>query len=197
MPFSISAAVGFVALSGVAVLDDMLLVSTIRQLRARGLGLDKSHCHKIERASPMHDIGKIGIPDHILLKPARLTESEREIMESHAVIGHDILSGSNSPYLKLAASIALSHHECFDGSGYPYGLKETEIPIESRIVAVADTLDALTTVRPYKSAWSMEDSLKHIRDSAGTHFDPDCVKTLLSREEIIRRIFNDLPDGPY
>ena len=118
-------------------------------------------------------------------------------MKTHTVIGHDILGGSTSSYLKLGAKIALSHHERFDGTGYPYGLKGSEILIEARIVAVADTLDALTTARPYKSAWSMEDSLKHIRDSAGTHFDPDCVKTLLSREEMIRRIFNDLPDGPY
>lgn len=163
---------------------------------ACGLGLDRAHCDRIERAAPMHDIGKIGIPDDILLKPARLTASEREIMESHAVIGHDILGGSTSPYLRLGANIALSHHEWFDGSGYPYGLKGKEIPIESRIVAVADTLDALITVRPYKAAWSMEDSLKHIKDSAGTHFDPDCVKALLSREETIRRIVSELPDMP-
>ncbi len=164
---------------------------------ARGLGLGKEDCERIERASPMHDIGKIGIPDNILLKPGKLSQAEREIMETHTIIGHDILSGSSSSYLKLGARIALSHHEWFDGTGYPYGLKGSETPIEARIVAVADTLDALTTARPYKPAWSMEDSLKHIKDSAGTHFDPDCVKTLLSREEIIRRIFKDLPDGPY
>lgn len=161
---------------------------------ARGLGLDSEHCNRIERAAPMHDIGKIGIPDDILLKPGPLSTTERQIMETHTVIGHDILGGSTSPYLRLGAKIALSHHERFDGTGYPYGLKGDEIPIESRIVAVADSLDALTTVRPYKSAWSMEDSLQYLEDNAGTHFDPDCVKTLLSREEMVRKIFSELPD---
>ena len=163
---------------------------------ARALGLGKEECELNERASPMHDIGKIGIPDSILLKPGKLTQAERAIMQTHTIIGHDILGGSASSYLKLGAKIALSHHEWFDGSGYPYGLEGSEIPIEARIVAVADTLDALTTTRPYKSAWSMEDSLRHIKDDAGIHFDPDCVKALLSREDAIRRIFNDLPDAP-
>lgn len=163
---------------------------------ARGLGLGKKDCERIERASPMHDIGKIGIPDDILLKPGKLTRAEREIMETHTIIGHDILGGSASSYLKLGAKIALSHHEWFDGTGYPYGLKGKEIPIEARIVAVADTLDALTTVRPYKSAWTMEDSFQHIKEGSGTHFDPDCVKTLLARKDVIRRIFEDLPDEP-
>ena len=163
---------------------------------ARALGMGKEDCELIERASPMHDIGKIGIPDEILLKPGKLTQREREIMETHTIIGHDILGGSASSYLKLGAQIALAHHEWFDGGGYPYGLKGSEIPIEARIVAVADTLDALTTTRPYKSAWSMEDSLRHIERDAGIHFDPDCVKALLSREEAMRRIFNDLPDAP-
>ncbi len=161
---------------------------------ARELGLDNDHCDRIWRASPMHDIGKIGIPDNILLKPGRLTPSEREIMETHTIIGRDILEGSKSPYLNLGAEIALSHHEWFDGSGYPYGLKGHEIPIDARIVAIADVLDALTTSRPYKSAWSMEDSLEHIKKTAGTHFDPDCVEALLSIEELIRKIFNELHD---
>lgn len=161
---------------------------------AHGLGLDQEHCKRIERAAPMHDIGKIGIPDNILLKPGPLSQTERKIMETHTVIGHDILGGSTSPYLRLGAKIALSHHERFDGTGYPYGLKGEEIPIESRIVAVADSLDALTTIRPYKGAWSMEDSLQYLEDNMGTHFDPDCVKTLLAREESIRKIFSELPD---
>ncbi len=164
---------------------------------ARALGLDDEHCDQIERAAPMHDIGKIGIPDNILLKPGPLSPSEREIMETHALIGHGILADSTSLYLKLGAKIALSHHEWVDGSGYPYGLKGSEIPIEARIVAVADTLDALTTIRPYKSAWTMEDSLAHIRDSAGTHFDAECVDTLLSIEALIRKIHAELPDASY
>ncbi len=162
---------------------------------ARELGLDNDSCDRIWRASPMHDIGKIGIPDNILLKPGRLTPSERTIMETHTIIGHNILEGSKSPYLNLGAKIALSHHEWFDGSGYPYGVKGHEIPIDARVVAIADVLDALTTSRPYKSAWSMEDSLEHIKNSAGTHFDPDGVKALLSIEELIRKIFNELHDA--
>jgi len=163
---------------------------------ARELGLDNDHCNHIWRASPMHDIGKIGIPDNILLKPGSLTPSEYEVMEAHTTIGHDILKGSKSPYLNLGAKIALSHHEWFDGTGYPHGLKGHDIPIEARIVAVADVLDALTTSRPYKSAWSMEDSLEHIETTAGTHFDPDCVKALLSIKELIRNIYNELHEAP-
>jgi two-component system response regulator RpfG len=163
---------------------------------ASELGLDNDHCNHIRRAAPMHDIGKIGIPDNILLKPGGLTPSEREIMETHTTIGHNILQGSKSPYLNLGATIALSHHEWFDGTGYPHGLKGQKIPIEARIVAVADVLDALTTSRPYKSSWSMEDSLDLIKKTAGTHFDPDCVKALLSIEESIRNIYNELHDVP-
>ncbi len=163
---------------------------------ASELGLDNDHCNHIRSAAPMHDIGKIGIPDNILLKPGSLSPSEREIMEKHTTIGHDILEGSKSPYLNLGAKIALSHHEWFDGSGYPHGLKGQEIPIEARIVAVADVLDALTSSRPYKSNWSMEDSLEHIKKTAGSHFDPDCVKALLSIEESIHNIYNELHDVP-
>lgn len=163
---------------------------------ARELGLDNDHCDRIWRASPMHDIGKIGIADNILLKPGSLTPAERKIMESHTTIGYDILTGSKSPCLKLGASIALSHHEWFDGTGYPEGLKGDEIPIEARVVAIADVLDALTTGRPYKLPWSMEDSLEHIKKSAGSHFDPDCVNALLSIEDRIRQIFNELHDIP-
>lgn len=164
---------------------------------ARELGLDKQECTQIERASPLHDIGKIGIPDSILLKPGKLTQSEREIMQTHAIIGHNILSASTSSYLQLGSKIALSHHEWFDGSGYPHGLAGSDIPLAARIVAVADTLDALTTVRPYKSAWTMEDSLEHIKQGAGNHFDPDCVKALLSIKGMVYEIFKDLPDVPH
>ncbi len=161
---------------------------------ARGLGLDDAHCDLIEKASPLHDIGKIGIPDAILLKPARLNQEERLIMQTHTVIGHDILKGSTSAYLSMAANIALHHHEHYDGNGYPNGLKGEEIPIEARIVAVADTLDALVTVRPYKDAWPRDKALNYLREHAGGHFDPDCVNALFSREEQVRRIYQELPD---
>ena len=161
---------------------------------ARGLGLDDFHCNLINKASPLHDIGKIGISDAILLKPARLTEEERKIMETHTTIGYNILKGSSSAYLSMAASIALHHHEHFDGSGYPHGLKGEEIPVEARIVAVADTLDALMTVRPYKDAWLRENALNYLRKYSGSYFDPDCVDALFSRGEEVRRIYEELPD---
>ncbi|HID46739.1 MAG TPA: response regulator [Chromatiaceae bacterium] len=161
---------------------------------ARGLNLDEETCDVIVQAAPLHDIGKIGIPDAILLKPARLTADERKVMETHTTIGFDILKGSSSAYLSMAAHIALHHHEHFDGKGYPHGLKGDEIPLEARIVAVADTLDALMTVRPYKKAWSREKALAYLKEHSGTHFDPDCIVALFEREEQVCRIYEELPD---
>jgi len=161
---------------------------------ARGLNLDEEICDVIVQAAPLHDIGKIGIPDAILLKPARLTADERKVMETHTTIGFDILKGSSSAYLSMAAHIALHHHEHFDGKGYPHGLKGDEIPLEARIVAVADTLDALMTVRPYKKAWSREKALAYLKEHSGTHFDPDCIVALFEREEQVCRIYEELPD---
>ena len=161
---------------------------------ARGLNLDEDTCDVIVQAAPLHDIGKIGIPDAILLKPARLTDEERTVMETHTTIGFDILKGSSSAYLSMAAHIALHHHEHFDGKGYPHGLKGEEIPLEARIVAVADTLDALMTVRPYKEAWPREKALAYLKEHSGTHFDPDCIMALFEREEQVCRIYEELPD---
>lgn len=121
----------------------------------------------------MHDVGKIGIPDRILLKPGRLEGEEWEIMKTHAEIGAKILEGHSSDIMELARSIALSHHEKWDGSGYPYGSKDVAIPIEGRIAAVCDVFDALTSERPYKKAWSVEDGMDFIKDNAGSHFDPN------------------------
>ncbi len=161
---------------------------------ARALGLPDHTLDELEYASPMHDIGKIGIPDAILLKPGKLTTEEWEVMKQHTIIGYDILAKSNSPYLQMAASIALCHHERWDGSGYPNGLSGEEIPIESRIVAIADTLDALTTVRPYKAPWSLEKSFEYIRENAGRHFDPACVEAFFSEREKIREIYSNCSD---
>lgn len=161
---------------------------------ARGLDLNEQACDAIVQAAPLHDIGKIGIPDAILLKPARLTQEERTVMEAHTTIGFDILKGSSSSYLSMAARIALHHHERFDGRGYPHGLKSEEIPLEARIVSVADTLDALLTVRPYKKAWPREKALAYLREHSGTHFDPDCVSALFDREEQVRKVYEELPD---
>ena len=161
---------------------------------AQALGLPSQTLDELEYASPMHDIGKIGIPDAVLLKPGKLTPDEWEIMKQHTIIGYDILAKSSSPYLQMAASIALSHHERWDGSGYPNGLAGEEIPIESRIVAVADTLDALTTIRPYKQAWTLEASMEYIGEHAGKHFDPACVEAFFSQRETIEEIFRDCSD---
>ena len=161
---------------------------------ARALGLPAHTLDELEYASPMHDIGKIGIPDAILLKPGKLTTDEWEVMKQHTIIGYDILAKSNSPYLQMAASIALSHHERWDGNGYPNGLAGDEIPIESRIVAIADTLDALTTVRPYKAPWSLEKSFDYIRENAGKHFDPACVDAFFAEKSPIERIYRNCSD---
>lgn len=159
------------------------------------LGLPEETLDLLEYASPMHDIGKIGIPDAILLKPGRLTPAEREVIQQHTRIGHDILARSNSPYLQLAASIALSHHERWDGSGYPHGLSGERIPIEARIVAIADTLDALTTHRPYKAPWPLEQAIQYIRDHSGSQFDPACVSAFLSAQDAITDIHEHLLQG--
>lgn len=150
------------------------------RLIARQLGLDAEFQDVLFQAAPMHDIGKVGTPDHILLKPGRLTDDEMVIMRKHAEIGYEILRDSESPFLDLASVIALSHHEKFDGSGYPQGLAGTDIPIAGRIVAVADVLDALTSERPYKRAWSVEDAQRYVNENKGSHFDPACVEALMA-----------------
>lgn len=142
---------------------------------ASALGLGELQCDLIEQAAPLHDIGKIGIPDKLLRKPGQFTDQEREQMKSHTIIGYEILRDSPSKYLQMGAEIALSHHEKFDGSGYPYGLKGEDIPLSARIVAVADVYDALTSTRPYKNAWPVEKALSFLKQYQGSHFDPDCV----------------------
>lgn len=145
------------------------------ELIARGLGLPQAECEMILEAAPMHDIGKVGISDDILLKPGQLTEEEFAQMKRHAEIGYSILADSPSPLLQCAATIALSHHEKWDGSGYPQGLAGEAIPLHGRIVAVADVFDALSSARPYKSAWPLQKTLDLLHDQAGRHFDPACI----------------------
>ncbi|MFW6330617.1 MAG: HD-GYP domain-containing protein [Gemmatimonadota bacterium] len=146
---------------------------------AEVLGQPERDVQLIRRAAPLHDIGKIGIPDAILLKPGRLTEHERSVMQDHTRIGADILSGSRSPLLQLAEEIAYVHHERWDGAGYPDALAGEVIPLVGRIVAVADVFDSLTHERPYKRAWSVREALQEIRSNAGAHFDPVVVEALL------------------
>jgi putative two-component system response regulator len=151
------------------------------RLIAEELGMPREQQDYILSAAPMHDIGKVGTPDQILLKPGRLTPDEMVTMRQHATIGFNILKSSKARMLQLAAEIAVSHHERFDGSGYPYGLAGQAIPLVGRIVAVADVFDALTSVRPYKHAWSLEDARAYLVDNSGSHFDPACVDALLKR----------------
>lgn len=158
------------------------------------MGLPLEQQQLILQAAPMHDVGKVGIADHILLKPGRLEPEEFEIMKQHATIGHQILAGSASPSLMLAAVIALAHHEKYDGSGYPQGLAGDAIPLVGRIVAVADVFDALTSERPYKKAWDVEAAVSYLRENRGKHFDPQCVDVFLEKfDEVlaIRKRFQD------
>jgi response regulator RpfG family c-di-GMP phosphodiesterase len=150
-------------------------------LIAAELGMSAEEQAFILNAAPMHDIGKVGTPDHILLKPGRLNPEELVIMRQHAVIGYNILKSSEAAMLQLAAEIAYAHHERWDGSGYPNGLAGEAIPLVGRIVAVADVFDALTSVRPYKQAWSLEEARTFLVENSGTHFDPQCVDALLRR----------------
>lgn len=157
--------------------------------------LDEYTCEMLRIASPMHDVGKIGIPDHILLKPGRLTPDEYTIMKQHAEIGYKILSGSESPLVKLAANIAHTHHEKWDGSGYPRGLEADAIPIEGRIAAVADVFDALTSERPYKKAWPIEDAVALLERGREQHFDPELVDLFLDSMDEVLEIRNQFRDA--
>jgi len=139
------------------------------------LSLSQADQELLLEAAPLHDIGKVGIADKILLKPGRLDADEFEIMKQHAIFGFDLLKGSSSRVLQAGADIARGHHEKFDGSGYPNGLQGEAIPIFSRIVAVADVFDALTSERPYKQAWTVQAAADFLREGSGTHFDPACV----------------------
>jgi putative two-component system response regulator len=158
-------------------------VSHTAGLLAQRLGLDPKRCELMRTASQLHDIGKIGIPDEILLKAGPLSAAERSHMERHPEIGHRILSESGSPLLQAAAELALGHHEWWDGTGYPFGLAGERISIESRIVAVADVFDALTTARPYRPALSVEAAVAMMIAGRGSHFDPDVLDAFLASLE--------------
>ncbi len=155
---------------------------------ARGLGLDEKTVETILYAAPMHDLGKIGIPDQILVKPAKLDPVEWEIMKHHTVIGAKILKGSDAEFIRLGEIIALYRHEKWDGSGYPNSVKGSEIPLAGRIAAIADVFDALTSRRPYKEPFSVEESLAIIREGRGSHFDPDVTDAFFTIQDEILAI---------
>jgi len=163
-------------------------MSYYSRLIAESMSGDAKWIETIYHAAPMHDIGKIGIPDHILIKPGKLTDSEWEIMKQHPKIGAEIIDNRQSDLLKASTAIALTHHEKWDGSGYPYGLKEKDIPLAGRIVAIADVYDALRSKRPYKEAWSVEKAKEYITSQAGKHFDPELIFHFLEVHKEIEKI---------
>ncbi|MDF2598690.1 putative two-component system response regulator [Methylobacterium brachiatum] len=166
--------------------DHTWRVARYSQIVAEALGLPAEVCRNLYLAAPLHDVGKVAIPDGILLKPGRLDPDEFALIKTHATIGQRILGGSTSELIRLAAEIAEAHHEKWDGSGYPKGLAGPQIPLSARIVAVADVFDALTTQRPYKEAMPFEAALDCIRADSGRHFDPACVEAFCARWPDIR-----------
>ncbi len=169
-------------------------VAHYSKLIARELGLDDKDQELIFYAAPFHDLGKVGIEDKILLKPGKLDDDEFDIMKTHAMIGYEILKDSKSEYLQSGAQIALTHHEKYNGRGYPKGLVGDEIPIFGRIVAIVDVFDALTSNRPYKKAWSFEDALELLKKESGEHFDPKLVEIFINNVEEIRKIYSSFEE---
>ena len=157
----------------------IIRMSKMAAVIAKAAGLDEAQCDLLLNAAPMHDIGKIGIPDHILLKPGKFEPAEWKIMQTHAQIGADILSGDDSDLMSMAHDIAISHHEKWNGKGYPNNLEGEDIPLVGRVTALADVFDALTSVRPYKKAWSVEKAVDLIKEERGQHFDPRLVDLFL------------------
>lgn len=168
--------------------DHIARMARICGILAEGLGYAEEDCRLIEMAAQMHDVGKIGIADEILFKPGALTSEERRVMETHTDLGWTILEGSKSRLLQMAADIAVSHHEKWDGTGYPKGLAGEEIPMVGRITALADVFDALMSVRPYKPAWPREKAVAFIAEGRGKHFDPACVDTFFGHIDAIASI---------
>jgi len=174
----------------------LLRMSRYSRLIAGALALEPDEAETIELAAPLHDIGKIGIPDQILLKPGKLDDAEWQVMRRHPLIGHEILKGSASKYVRMGALIALGHHEKYDGSGYPNGLVGDHIPLCARIVAIADVYDALTSVRPYKQAWPSDKALEHVASQRGRHFDPRLVEAFLGMKKEVLQTQNEWRDPP-
>lgn len=174
--------------------NHLIRMARYSRLIADLIGLEADECETVELAAPLHDIGKIGIPDHILLKPGKLDEAEWQTMRRHPVMGHEILKGSGSKYVRMGALIALGHHEKYDGTGYPNGLVGEHIPLCARIIAVADVFDALTSVRPYKQAWPSERAFEYIDEQRGKHFDPRLAAAFMSAKTQILQIQSEWSD---
>ena len=173
----------------------IIRMSKMSQILGLKAGMNAQQAEDLLNASGMHDIGKIGIPDAVLLKPGKFDDKEWEIMKTHAQMGADLLGGSSSELMKMARDIALTHHEKWDGGGYPQGLAGEQIPLVGRIVAVADVFDALTSVRPYKKAWPIDDALNFLRENAGRHLDPDLVELFIAAFDEIKPICERFADS--
>jgi putative two-component system response regulator len=171
-------------------------VGLYSELFAEALNWSPEEIDQIRMAAPMHDIGKIGIPDAILRKPGRLTAEEYEIMKQHTVIGGEVLAGARTPVLKLAHEIALNHHERWDGNGYPNGISRESIPEAARIVSIVDVYDALTHDRVYRKAFSRDKCLEMMEQECGTQFDPILLRLFISLEPEIHQISAENPDEP-
>jgi two-component system response regulator RpfG len=165
-------------------------VSRYSGVIAEALGLPEDEVKMIELAAPLRGIGKMGVSDAVLLKPGKLDQEEYEQVKKHPRLGYEILRDSSSKFVQVGATIALNHHERWDGTGYPEGLKGEDIPLPARIVAVTDVLEALTTVRPYKPAWPMDEALAYIKSQSGLQFDPTVVDALMARRERVQEIFS-------
>ena len=164
----------------------VIRMSHYSQIIGTAYGMDNESATLLLNASPMHDVGKIGIPDSVLLKPGKLTDEEFNIIQTHPEIGAEIIGKNDSPLLKMAFQIAYTHHEKWNGRGYPQGLKGADIPLVGRIAAIADVFDALTTKRPYKEPWPTEKAVNLIQQESGKHFDPDLVQPFMkSLDEIL------------
>jgi putative two-component system response regulator len=164
-------------------------------LLAKGYGLSEEKSQLIKKATPMHDIGKIGVPDGILQKKGKLNKEEWEYITKHPKMGYDIIGDQNSKLLKVAKKIALEHHEKWNGTGYPRGLKGNEISLEGRIVSIVDVFDALTSKRPYKEAWPLEKAFKLISQESGKHFDPNLTEVFLSLKNEIKVVHQSIVEG--
>jgi len=165
----------------------IIRMSKFSALLGKRAGMSDYECELLLHASPMHDIGKIGIPDNILLKPGKLDADEWRVMKTHAQIGADILSGDESDLMKMAHEIALTHHEKFNGTGYPNNLQGESIPLVGRVTAIADVFDALTSKRPYKKQWAVDKAIELIKQESSQHFDPKLVAMFI---EILPDIIN-------
>lgn len=167
----------------------ILRVAELTAILARALGFSETYIDLLRRAARLHDVGKIAIPDSILLKPGKLTQAEFAIVKTHTIVGGKLLADGHSDLVKMAHSIALNHHEHWNGSGYPYGLKGEAISIEGRITAVADVIDALVSERPYKQAWLLKDAIAEIINQKGQQFDPAVVEALEKSQDAVEEVY--------